>query len=104
MSDQEKSQRGQESAIFNTMPSELMEGFRKKVLSSQTLQAEVREATGTADLVRIAARHGFGVSEEEVNVVRSMARRLNLGETELGGTHLAVPCWCDPSVVNTKSC
>lgn len=92
-----------ESAVFNTMPSELMEGFRKAVLGSAGLQAEVREARNAGDLVRIAARHGFGVTEGEVQAFRSMAARF-LGEGELDGTHLSAPCWCDPSVVNSKSC
>ena len=104
LSDQEKGQKAKEPAIFNTVPSELMEGFRKAVLGDAALQAEVREARSAGDLVRIAAQHGFGVSEEEMHAVLSIARRLNLGEVELEGTHLGLPCWCDPSVVNTKSC
>jgi predicted ribosomally synthesized peptide with nif11-like leader len=103
LSGQDKGQ-AKEPTIFNTVPSELMEGFRKAVLGNAVLQAKVREARSAGDLVRIAAQHGFGVSEEEVHAVLSMAAKFNLGEVELEGTHLGLPCWCDPSVVNTKSC
>jgi len=90
--------------IFNSKPSELMEGFRKCVLGNQEIQAEVREAKSVSQLAEIAARYGFGVTPDEVKAIGTIARRIGLGETELDGTHLALPCWCDPSVVNTKSC
>lgn len=100
----EKGHQGKEAPIFNSMPSDLMEGFRKCVLQSAEVQAEVREAKSVADLAQIAATYGFGVSEDEVKAVAAIGRRMGLGEVELDGTHLALPCWCDPSVVNTKSC
>ncbi len=94
-----------EKNTFNTSPENLLEGFRTAVLESETLQAKVREAQNEGDLIQIAAQHGFGVTDQQIKAMRQIGSSFGgLGEIELDTVLGAAPCWCDPSVVSTKSC
>ena len=92
-----------EPVFANAPRSELLNTFIEYARTNNRLQDELRQAETTRDLVGIAARHGFGLQEAEfARLQESDPTTLTLSELETVVGML--PCWCDPSVVNSRSC
>ncbi len=97
----------EERAVFNAPRSRVLDAFREAVLNSEELQNDLRNAENIDDIVRPAAKHCFGIPEADIKRLRSLSLDMPLREltfAELETVAGALPCWCDPSVVNSKSC
>jgi predicted ribosomally synthesized peptide with nif11-like leader len=92
-----------EPVFANTPRSELLNAFIERARSNDRLQDELRQAETTRDLVEIAARHGFGLQEAEFARLQE-SDQITLTLSELETVVGMLPCWCDPSVVNSRSC
>ena len=80
-----------------------MNRFRDAVMTDQSLQARLRLARTSEEVVSIARSAGFDVDANELDAFVGGAG-VSLSEPELETVSGALPCWCDPSVVNSKSC
>lgn len=102
---QNRKSRSDEPILYNAGKSDLLEGFRRRVLTGRALQAELRRAKTVSDIIRLAAKEGFAITRTEVKRLQNVAKSpVKLTEAELERIAGALPCWCNPSVVNSKSC
>lgn len=93
----------QSGVVHNTSRANLLDAFRDVVLNNPDVQEELRHVQDARDAVRLAAKYGFGITEEDVHrIERTSPVRLSMPELEMIAG--ALPCWCDPSVVDSKSC
>jgi hypothetical protein len=89
--------------LRNATGDDLVERFRAFVLNDPDVQDDLRNVRTATGVTRLAKKHGFTLSEREV---RAAARAAGGGLTVdgLGGLIGGAPCWCNKSVVNSKSC
>jgi predicted ribosomally synthesized peptide with nif11-like leader len=80
-----------------------MNEFRDAVVRDQALQARLRLAHTTEDVIAIARAAGYALDSDDVDSV-TQSQDASLSEPELETVSGALPCWCDPSVVDSKSC
>src|SRR5207247_700639 len=80
-----------------------LEGFRSEVLKSSQLQAKLRLAQSAEDVIALASNLGFAINAAQLSSLDG-ASTVKLSEPELDTVAGAFPCWCDPSVVDSKSC
>ena len=89
--------------IRNAKGRDLLDGFRDFVLEDSDVQEALRNVRSARDVTKLAARYGFTISESDVRAA-AKSPRAELSVDELGGLVGAAPCWCNKSVVNSKSC
>ena len=80
-----------------------MNEFRDAVMGDQRLQARLRLAQSTDDVVALAREAGYALESDDVDSVNESPAAA-LSEPELETVSGALPCWCDPSVTDSKSC
>jgi hypothetical protein len=91
------------SPIFNSDRADLLRNFQQRLLENQDLQAMIRWET-EEDVVRVAESFGFPINTQDIKRLQG-GPWVAMSQTELEATLVVeAPCWCDPSVVDTKSC
>lgn len=78
--------------------------FKSAVVRSPALQSELRTALSHGDVVRIAMAHGYNVTESALSAAGAGPQGPGPTDDDLEGVEGALPCWCDPSVSDSKSC
>ena len=80
-----------------------MNEFREAVIRDQALQARLRLARTNDEIVALASSAGYAIEVQDIELANT-AGAVRMSEPELETVAGALPCWCDPSVVDSKSC
>jgi len=99
------SRRSQSTTVVfrNVSGPELLDRFRDFVLKNHNVQEGLRNVKSAHTMTKFASKYGFPLSERSVRSAMQMVGG-GLSVDELGGLMLGAPCWCNKSVVNSKSC
>jgi Nif11 domain len=89
--------------IRNVSANDLLDRFRDFVMKDRDVQEALRNVRTARDATKLAARHGFQLTERDVRAVARMSGG-SISLDDLGGLIGGAPCWCKKSVENSKSC
>lgn len=99
-----KSPKGKSQLVIRNAPAaDLLDRFQDFVLKDRNVQENLRNVGTARGVAKLAKKHGFQLSERNIRAAARMAGG-GLSVDDLGGLISGAPCWCNKSVVNSKSC